>query len=108
MNAIASPLDTLDTLYTAALKACTGLSMQQRIVAESRYCQSLEQQLGGPAGVAQAYLAWCTAAQSQVVAISTGTASLAHIWAEAAERAREDGLRDVDDHGAMFFEVRLS
>ena len=100
--------ETLDTLYTVSLKGCAGLPLPQRMAAESRYCQSLEHSLGDQACVAQAYLAWCTAAQSQVVAISTGTASLADRWAEAAERAAEHGLAEVEDRAEMFFEVRLS
>lgn len=103
-----STAESLDTLYTASLKACPALSVPQRIQAEARFCHSLEQSLGGPEGVAQAYLAWCTAAQAQVAAISAETASRAHLWAEAAERARDDSLRELEHADAMSFEVRLS
>lgn len=78
------------------------------MLAETRFCNALEKALGGPEGVARAYMAWYTAAESEQAKISAETANLATRWAKTAEMAREAGLQGLSDGESGYFEVRLS
>lgn len=97
-----------DTLYTASLEDLPGIPLKERIVAETRYCAALEKTLGGPKGVVKAYLAWCTAAESDQAEISAETATLATSWTKAADKARQAGMQGLSEDAGAYFEVRLS
>ncbi|XAH26140.1 hypothetical protein AAFF27_13495 [Xylophilus sp. GW821-FHT01B05] len=98
---------TTEILYTASLNDFPGLPTSERMAAESRYCRTLEQALGGQEGVARAYGAWCTAAESDGIDITAEEANLAERWAKAADKARQAGFRDLGDSPEAYFEVRL-
>ena len=102
------PMDeTVETLFTATLQEAPSVPPKDRITAETRYANSLERSLGGADGVAKAYLAWCTAAESDADETSPETATSATAWAKAADKARQDGMRGIGDEDA-YFEVRLA
>jgi len=99
---------TVDTaLYTACLEDFPGLPDAQRELAEKRYCKALEKALGDADGVARAYQAWQTAADSDEMSIDRETATLATVWIKAADLARQAGMRDLGDDTGAYFDVRL-
>jgi hypothetical protein len=98
---------TLEILYTASLEDCPGLPDIQRALAEKRYCKALEKALGDANGVAHAYQAWQTAADSDEVSIDKETANLATRWIKAADVARQAGMRDLGEDTGAYFEIRL-
>jgi len=98
----------IDNLYTARLEDFPGLPDVQRTLAEKRYCKALEKALGDADGVARAYMAWQTAADSDETSIDRDTANLATIWIKAADIARQAGMRDLGEETGAYFEVRLN
>lgn len=98
---------TVDILYTARLEDFPGLPEVQRALAEKRYCKALEKALGDATGVARAYQAWHTAADSDEISIDKETANLATAWLKAADLARQAGMRDLGDDTGAYFEVRV-
>jgi len=98
---------SLDVPYTASLEDCPGLPEIQRSLAEKRYCKALEKALGDATGVAHAFQAWQTAADSDEISIDKETANLATRWLKAADLARQAGMRDLGEDTGAYFDVRL-
>jgi len=102
-----SILDTLESRYTASLEDCQGLPDVQRAQAEKRFCKALEKALGDADGIARAYQAWQTAADSDEMSIDKETANLATRWLKAADLARQAGMRDLGEDTGAYFDIRL-
>lgn len=98
----------VESPYIARLEDFPGLPDIQRQLAEKRYCKALEKALGDACGVARAYQAWNTAADSDEVSIDKDTANLATAWIKAADIARQAGMRDLGEDSGAYFEVRLA
>jgi hypothetical protein len=98
---------TVEISYSVSLEDFPGLPEVQRQVAEKRYGKALEKALGDASGIARAFQAWRTAADSDEVSIDRDTANLATAWIKAADLARQAGMRDLGDDTGAYFEVRL-
>lgn len=78
-----------------------------RIVAETRYVQALEKQLGGPEQVAAALDTMHSLEESPPEVVSFGDLTLLRAWGMARAAAKQAGFRDLGEGEGAYFEVRL-
>ena len=95
------------TAFSINLCDFSELPANIRLDAESRYAKALERALGGSEAVAQAYGAYCYAADGDESDASPDDKAQALRWVKAVELARQAGFRDLSEGESAYFEVRL-
>lgn len=95
------------TAFSVNLCDFPELPANIRLDAEARYAKALERALGGAEAVAQAYGAYCYAADGDESDASPEDKAQALRWVKAVELARQAGFRGLSEGDGAYFEVRL-
>lgn len=94
-------------MYAIALQdAPSNIPERTRLDAENRFQKTLERALGGPENVIAAYRAWQTAEETSDLELSDEHIAQVKKWLFAAQKARNEGLRELGETEA-WFEVRV-
>lgn len=95
-------------MYTITLEDCpSSVTEQAKLNAEYRFQRVLERAFKEPEEVLLAYRTWQNAMESDESELSEEDKTLAKHWIDVANKAQQEGFRDLGDCEA-YFEIRIT